>query len=1364
MSTTLQLGDIYNPGSNIGIQDFNRLKSVYFADIPIYSLTRAEFDLSNVENIPNYSGPTIGGFVELKNVYFSVTNPQTIEYDSPFDLSDSAKGSQVDALINEFTATEPEATATVYFDGSNQSLEFGYCRVYERDVDDIEESTEVEPPIELLKGRSFTSLEFGLRSVALHGDYVAVSALYDDNVGVAFVYKRGDVPSGDSTKFRLNHEVTVTNTSKAPIVELNEEFLFIGNPLAQEVTIYKLADLPMADMSESLDIEPLVTHTSINSELEFYGSDLTATDDHLFIGVENGIIELEDDELPCGYVDVYKLSGGDVWSFWERLSPHDLEELEDDVANYGESVADLRFGFSVMSYGDYLLVGSPRSYKTTKDRREGAVYVYKVNSIGKWVFAYKLEYDDTLLGSAGQTGSFEFGRSAVIDFDDTIWVVSNPLGGTYVSTHDANGNVWQSSTAFKISDDRVGGSLAVGIEDVDEVSAVVFGAGDGNHFTGWINESGTGPLDDESTPPTTEPPSGFESLIAKEESPTREESPPSSPRPMILTPTGLQDVDDEVEPTSQEKPSKDTPIFAIKFDNTVNLSGFSETHHPQSEYSVSDECVLYGVSYDGDTENIKIHGNGYDGIAWADLVLIRGNEYKFEFENRPSAIEVCELDGNPLKENVHPTGTRSLVIKPTGETPDELKYVMLKGDESSHGFIHVRDANKIMGRILGYGYLSHATIRLNETTDVESHENGIFTQYILQDGTPVVDSTIKSFDGVDSSVNDDCSFMHETPIGSLVLNCFTTVFSKVLEKMDNANVHLANNLIVRYFGLSESYNILNDDPLGKYIWSGGDYGDYARLVSFSLLVEYFTRVQGTSDADALMTEVATEILSNNSKLEYFNLTPSVVAWGGSSPFARLLSTVTIRIFDFNRFNTKETTLGHLYALIRLVRKSVFAGALSYSEFIEDYESKFEDSLKYISLPMLPKKVVLRAVEDGPVAPFGPVGVREVDGQLIRCAFGELRKFSYEVFLGLIGKVVRIGVTKDSFCYRIVDGLHFDDGSFHEIEYELLGGYEDEDICCKEERADRPRLNVEYGETDISEVEIGSLKLIEGGSSSIMLSSSITNKSHPIEDLGNNRYRVYIDEEVRNGLTQGSSPAYIGIAKDFAGNLDYRGIRLGYNTEESTREVKLVRHDYADVHVVTTWVGGKGVLNLVADRPHGLSDGDFISIRSSSKNGVLNGTHTVMSHTEATFSIKSYDLGEGDLTAITAVFESLHGSKIYCNSVGFEVRDMVVFDFAEGGKTYRIHELSADEYGGYFLVGGFVSRYVKQVIKSHSQTDDENLVEFNYDTHLNYYKVAGLNTRTESMWLSHEPDLYPRGRAGNILSFVEFFNKNMNNYS
>ena len=94
----------------------------------------------------------------------------------------------------------------------------------------------------------------------------------------------------------------------------------------------------------------------------------------------------------------------------------------------------------------------------------------------------------------------------------------------------------------------------------------------------------------------------------------------------------------------------------------------------------------------------------------------------------------------------------------------------------------------------------------------------------------------------------------------------------------------------------------------------------------------------------------------------------------------------------------------------------------------------------------------------------------------------------------------------------------------------------------------------------------------------------------------------------------------------------------------------------------------GYLNIVTDTSNDLSVGQFITIKNSTKNSVLNGTHRISEVSDNSFVINfriPINMNMEDLQNINANFDLLNSTKVYCNVEGLNVGDEVVFDYASG---------------------------------------------------------------------------------------------------
>lgn len=287
-----------------------------------------------------------------------------------------------------------------------------------------------------------------------------------------------------------------------------------------------------------------------------------------------------------------------------------------------------------------------------------------------------------------------------------------------------------------------------------------------------------------------------------------------------------------------------------------------------------------------------------------------------------------------------------------------------------------------------------------------------------------------------------------------------------------------------------------------------------------------------------------------------------------------------------------------------------------------------------------------------------------------------------------------------------------------------------------------------------------IALIEAGTTSVMFNDLITNQSHPIEYVGNDEYRVYINGKVNTGRVRNSSPAYFVIPKKECESLERRGIKLAYNSNTEMSDVNSVSYEYMQLEVATSWSDQPGTLNMVTKQPHGLTDGTLIELFDTS----IAGIYEVDSSTDTIFSIKLNEEVLNTYTHDHPQFKTFVGSKVYCRMDNLSVGDYVVFDYASGnGKRFRLNSMSKDSRGVFFHISEVIPSTTKKVIKSHSIDSEEDTIEFGYENHLSYYQVSGMDVGSDSLWLTYEPDVLPKGRAGHVVSYIQFFHSDMGDY-
>jgi hypothetical protein len=427
-----------------------------------------------------------------------------------------------------------------------------------------------------------------------------------------------------------------------------------------------------------------------------------------------------------------------------------------------------------------------------------------------------------------------------------------------------------------------------------------------------------------------------------------------------------------------------------------------------------------------------------------------------------------------------------------------------------------------------------------------------------------------------------------------------------------------------------------------------------------------------------------------------------------------------------------------------------------------FHEKFKENLEQLdyvtSSPMiLPEKVLLSS-ENCTNSQLGKYVTKKFDDLLSHPLF-EKNKPSTEMIRFMENQTLRIYAFGQSYCYTILPVPYNLYGIYDPVEnYEILDTYGVAEKCCE-----IVRINENYmdnNKPEIVELDIGTFSFIEAGSSNKMLRVNVTTFNLPIEKINNNRYRVYVDSDLNLERVAQAVPGYISTSRTTASNLGFRSIHVGYNSGVSKREIKTTNVVRTNVKILTTWMMQDGYLNIVTDTTNDLSVGQFITIRNSTKNSVLNGTHRISEVSDNSFVINfriPINMNIEDLQNINANFDLLNATKVYCNVEGLSVGNEVVFDYASGnGNTYPITEIGSDEYGVYLLINAVLDNDPVYVAESAYDINFDDHVIFSYEGRSTYYNVTNTDILSQSLWISHLPDSTVDGRFGNKVSFIELY--------
>jgi hypothetical protein len=454
----------------------------------------------------------------------------------------------------------------------------------------------------------------------------------------------------------------------------------------------------------------------------------------------------------------------------------------------------------------------------------------------------------------------------------------------------------------------------------------------------------------------------------------------------------------------------------------------------------------------------------------------------------------------------------------------------------------------------------------------------------------------------------------------------------------------------------------------------------------------------------------------------------------------------------------------LYAHIKLLRNNLIESE-SFSVFVfnSEYKQNIIDTKESIKEPIkLPEKVLMKS-EDCTGTQLGNYVVRKYDDILTKSVIDNndvtlenLRKFN--------NLTLRLSANNKSYCYTISSYSYNLFGVHDEVDvYRIFGDFTDPNECC-----DIVKRNEGFFENQqeiLQESNIRSFKLVEAGSSRSMLSKNVSNMNYPVEKIGNNQFRTYIDETVSSGNVMYSSPGYFIVSRETANNLMYRSVDVGYNSNEPVREVRSFKPDEMQINILTTWMTNDGTLNVVTDIDPSLHIGDFITIKNGTTNSAINGTFRVKSVSENNFALEfrvPMNMEIKDMQNMTGNFNTAFATRIYTNVTGLKPGDDLVFDYASGhGKRYEVIELSQDEFGVFVIVKGVLDRKPSSVVKSHFNVNSEDFIRFTYETKVSYYNVSKTNPQTHSLWMTHLPDVTSDGRFNDKVSFIQTYNESLN---
>jgi len=759
--------------------------------------------------------------------------------------------------------------------------------------------------------------------------------------------------------------------------------------------------------------------------------------------------------------------------------------------------------------------------------------------------------------------------------------------------------------------------------------------------------------------------------------------------------------------------------------------------------------------------------------AWRDLILLRNNKYKFNFDENSVIFKMYDAEGNELGADDGFYNTEDwvypLIVLPNDKTPDYLYYELVNIPSAPKGNISVKNANYISGVITGYNFVFGAKVSLKhkdeELKKVATYKNGVF-HVGLDSYIDANDLVIESTSGLEPALESNVKCVYRNIPGYFDANIISTLFFELLKQ--NKNYVTCREQINRFLGIRKDIDLISRDYMTTYMWTDEiSFEELTRILFFNLLGEFAFKHE---KSEKFCEVIVDQIQSNSNNLKYINdyyVRELMESSELDVDFSDLFSLLYVKVLA-PRHRTHQEKLHDLYSNLFLIKEQVIEKeSFSVYAFHQSYNKEISEIKQIQKNPIVMPEQILMKSENCTNPQLGQYTVRKLDDILMKSVFGEV-SFDFERLKFLNHRTLRIYALQKSFCYTIIPTAYNLLGIFDEVDsYRIYGDFDEQEDCC-----DIVKRNEGYSENnqlqEISEQEIVPIKLIEAGSSRVMLSKSISNKNCPIEKINNNQYRVYINETIKSGNVTYSSPGYLTTAREFANKLMYRGIDAGYNSNEQVREVTGFSPDTTTATILTTWMTANGTLNIVPDlNPH-LNIGDYITITGATRNASINGTYRVKDTSENSFALDysiPINMEIKDMQNLNGSFETSYATRIYTNAQGLSVGNELIFDFASGGgHRYEILKVSQDEAGVYALIKGRLDFKPRVAVKSNFSVSDENYVKFTYETKLSYYNASGTDPQKDSLWLTHLPDITPDGRFNDDLSFVELYHEDISEFT
>ena len=295
--------------------------------------SKIDFEISNIDKKHPFQGPDfyevlklhslLKGSVEVAADQDLITDGDNLD-DYEFSISTeieetlvhfSQKGASVDTYEKQIVVTFPRAKVSNFFhEHGNTSVlvdkTVGYAKVYK--IADTIDYTDYElllPPVFGNKDADTVphDINFGSESVAMYGDYIAVSAYYSRPIdeeehqpktAKVFLYERVAQSDTADPGYKFMSVIEDPDFACEPVLEIHDETLFVSDYVGNFIKTYNIPDLKSIDNYSKptpiSTIKPIAQYTVAgdllyNSE---WGRSVVCRDGkNLFVGAPNAIVK-----------------------------------------------------------------------------------------------------------------------------------------------------------------------------------------------------------------------------------------------------------------------------------------------------------------------------------------------------------------------------------------------------------------------------------------------------------------------------------------------------------------------------------------------------------------------------------------------------------------------------------------------------------------------------------------------------------------------------------------------------------------------------------------------------------------------------------------------------------------------------------------------------------------------------------------------------------------------------------------------------------------------------------------------------------------------------------------------------------------